>query len=112
MTSLLTRLWLPVVIRRAERRVRQLVCARFPCCRVWSFGATDIDPKYLAIWISTDTDAERDALAGDDALRRHLYDVLREVGYPAGAVDQVAFGFESQETVDREYQGNWYYAMK
>jgi hypothetical protein len=103
---------LEVAIWRAKRRVRSLVRRRYRCCEVSSIGAVDIHPRHLAFWVKTDTDAQRDALQADPDLQRRLREVLREVRYPAAAIDEVGFAFESQETVDRDYEGSWYYAMK
>jgi hypothetical protein len=41
-----------------------------------------------------------------------LRSALLAVGYPEDAVPKVGFAFESQETVDRDYNGNWWYAVK
>ncbi|MDV3492919.1 hypothetical protein CMV03_17190 [Elizabethkingia anophelis] len=32
--------------------------------------------------------------------------------YPKNAIEYVSINFESQETVDRDYEGNWYYYYK
>jgi hypothetical protein len=37
---------------------------------------------------------------------------LSAAGYPSAAVPEVGFAFESQQTVDRDYAGNWWYAIK
>ncbi|HET6157828.1 MAG TPA: hypothetical protein VFE34_05755 [Dongiaceae bacterium] len=71
-----------------------------------SFGATDIDPRYLAMWIKTRTDRERDALRADPNLEAEFRDALSAAGYPAAAIPHVGFEFESQETVDRDHAGN------
>lgn len=100
------------IIYQAEIEVAALAQSRYPCCRVFSFGAVEINPRHLAIWITTDTDAQRDALNEDAAFQRGLRDILRGVGYPAAAIDLVGFAIESEETVRRDYAGNWWYAIK
>src|SRR5262245_50149697 len=99
-------------IRKAENGVLALARARFPSCKVFSIGAVDIDPKRLAIWITTDTDAQRDALRGDAGFQLGLRSVLREVRYPEAAIGEVGFAVESEETVQRDCEGNWWYAIK
>ena len=110
MPKLNWKLWL--TIRRARGEVKKLARRRCPDAKVFSFGATDIDPRHLAIWITTRTDEERDRLRQDTSLHQQIRDALLQVGYPGAAVPLVALTFESQETVDRDFGGNWYYATK
>ena len=37
---------------------------------------------------------------------------LSVAGYPPDAIVEVGFAFESQQTVDRDYGGNWWYAVR
>jgi hypothetical protein len=75
-------------------------------------GAVEIDPKHLAFWIFTQTDAERDRLASDDRVREEFREILAVAGYPPEALPLVKFAFESKETVDRAWNGNYWHAMK
>ena len=67
-----------------------------------------MDARYLAIWIATKTDEERDRLRQDLDLHHKLRDALLQVRYPIAVVPLVGFAFESQETGDRDFGGNWY----
>ena len=101
---------LGAMVVRIERDILALARSRCAGARVLSFGATHSDLKHLAIWISTPTDADRDALRGDPTFIAALYDALRKASYPT--IEIAGFAFESQETVDRDYGGNWWYAVK
>jgi hypothetical protein len=63
-------------------------------------------------WICVRTDAERDRLASDPNLVASLRQTLVECAYPLEGRSEVHIGFESQETVDRESEGNWWYHWK
>jgi hypothetical protein len=76
------------------------------------FGAYDINPKHLVYYICVETDRTRDELQKDSDLMHKLRTVLKEVNYPPEARDQVSIAFASQETVNRDFQGNWYYYFK
>ena len=103
---------LPEIIRAVEASLRDIARRHCPGAGVFSFGAVEINPRHLAIWISTPTDAERNRLRASAALIAECRAVLLSAGYPPEAVPLVAFAFESQETVDRVHGGNWWYAVK
>ena len=84
-------------IRRAKREVKRLARQRCPKADVFSFGATKIDPRYLAIWITTKTDEERDGLRQDADFHRRIRDALSHAGYPEGAVPLVGFGLSPKK---------------
>jgi hypothetical protein len=99
-------------IERIERDALAVAKARFACAKVFTIGATDIDPRYFAVWVTTDTDAQRDALANDPAFKEALVAVIQAAGYPPEAIPHVAFAFESEETVQREWDGDWWACIK
>jgi hypothetical protein len=103
-------LWLS--IRRARKRIKALLRQRYSSVKVTSFGATDISPRYLAVWIITSTDAERDHLESDPALVQSMRSEFLDAGYPSEYVPSIGFAFQSQETIDRDFGGSWYHAMK
>jgi hypothetical protein len=76
------------------------------------FGAYEIDPKYMSFYICVETDRTKDQLEGDVDLMQNLRAVLQQANYPPEAQDQVFISFASQETVNRDFQGNWYYYFK
>jgi hypothetical protein len=99
-------------IIRSRRAIRGILKNRGYSFRVESFGATSIDPRHLCVCINVNRDAERDLLQEDHELIDQFRQALLESGYPAESVQHVGFSFESQETVDRDFGGNWYYARK
>ena len=99
-------------IYRARREVRGLVRRISPRARVFTFGAARIDPRFLALWIATPTDAERDQLRADTNLMSALRAAFIRAGYPVDAVPSVRIAVESEETIARDFGGKWSRATK
>ncbi len=99
-------------ILRSRRAIKQVLRKHGYTFPVSSFGATGIDPRYLCVCINVDADAERDRLLADSGLFDEFRLALLRSGYPAESVPLVSFSVESQETVDRDFGGNWFYARK
>ena len=51
-------------------------------------------------------------LKHDAAFTQAIRTILENTGYPADAILQVAIVIQSEETVSRDYQANWWYAVK
>jgi hypothetical protein len=88
--------------RRVRKRIRRLVRTWYPAADVL---VVDFEPR-LCVWIITKGDADRDQIIEDREFSVSLLSQLRALGYEC-----MPFGFQSQETVDREFNGNWYAAM-
>jgi hypothetical protein len=99
-------------IHRVEDRLRRHLEPRsYGKLWVHHFGATDIDPRHLVICVCVATDQERTELVNAGiAARVRLW--LKEEGYPAEAIQGVGVSVDSQETVDRDWNGNWYQYYK
>lgn len=76
------------------------------------YGAYDLDPKYLVIWICVKTDATKHRLQTNKELLSRLRELFNKYNYPTHSVEEIQLGFESQETVDRVSKGNWYNHFK
>lgn len=76
------------------------------------YGAYDIDPKNLVFWICVQSDALKSNLSTNKNLISTLNNLLIKYDYPKEAIPFVHIGFESQETVDRESDGDWYLHFK
>ena len=75
-------------------------------------GAYKIDPKYLAINVCTQTDKAKLELSSNDKLKNKITNLLAKHSYPVQARPLIHIGFESEETVKRESNGNWYQHFK
>lgn len=75
---------------------------------VTHYGAIDIHPKHLVIWIVVDSDREKARLASDAALMRRFRELLTTHQYPLEGRDQAHIGFESVETVNRKSGGDFW----
>lgn len=76
------------------------------------FGAYEIHPKYMVVLIRVETDRDKQKLNQDVAFQTALRAQLAAVSYPPEGRDGVAFDVESQETVDREWDGDWWQRIK
>jgi len=79
---------------------------------VTHYGANHIHPRHLVYWIVVGSDHEKCRLEADSALMAELRSLLVKYDYPSEGRNGVHIGFESQETVDRESNGNLYYHWK
>jgi hypothetical protein len=100
-------------IRRAKREVQKTVYPFYPSAKVLvKQGATRIDPRYISFWVATETDQQRNSLRTVPKLHEKLCGALLRAGYPADSTPLVHFLIESQETVDRDFDGSWPEAME
>jgi hypothetical protein len=96
----------PLVVR-AEAAILGIVQQVVSTARLKRIGPVDINGPSWSCWVVTDRDSERAVLAGDSALRATLNEVAVKAGFAPDS-----FTFQSQETVDRDYDGSWFYAMR
>ena len=64
------------------------------------------------VWLCTRSDVQRDSLSKSSELEAEVRDLLRSVGLPAADVDASGVVVQSEETVDRDYDGSWFYALR
>ncbi|TRX51639.1 hypothetical protein FNH22_24060 [Fulvivirga sp. M361] len=76
------------------------------------YGAYDIDPKNLVFWGCVQTDETKERFESNSDLMNNFRLLLDKYDYPEQARKHVHIGFESQETVDRESDGDWYLHFK
>ncbi|GAA5035689.1 hypothetical protein GCM10023335_81740 [Streptomyces siamensis] len=84
---------------RADRRGRQ----------VGAFVAAFSEPFYYWVWLGVSTDQERDACRQDVTIDGRVRRVAAEY-----RMTELYHGFtiESQETVDRDYEGRWFHRLR
>lgn len=79
---------------------------------IWSFGAYYIDPKHMVFVAGVQTDKEKMELNSKQSIQNQMKDLLVKYNWPIEARKYVLFDIESQESVDRENNGNWWYHYK
>jgi len=82
------------------------------CKNVFHAGAIEIAPHHLFFGIYAVTDAGRDRINADPEAQEILHRLLLAEGYPDKAVPLIGLRAESQETVDRDWGGDWYQAWR
>ncbi|MET3446343.1 hypothetical protein [Ralstonia sp. 1138] len=93
----------------AEAEMQSIARQYVPDCAVAALELALAGPWFL---IKTTTDAERDLLQRDPTLLNAFKAVFRARACPEALVERLTFTFQSLETVERDYAGNWYWALK
>src|SRR4030095_8956559 len=92
-------------IRRLSNELLQFSKQYCPNAKVSMIDVKNGDRDKLAFLIQTETDRQRDQLREDPKIFPNLPEMLRRSGFLA--MPSVHIFPESQETVDREFGGNW-----
>ncbi|MBN8808049.1 MAG: hypothetical protein J0I47_07405 [Sphingomonas sp.] len=93
-------------VKITEARILDVIRTVAPTARLLRIGPVDFNPPEWSCWVVTVTDDERDSLAADTELNERLA-VVAKAGFPPDS-----FTFQSDETVSRDYEGSWFYAMR
>ena len=80
-------------------------------------GVTDVQwflafHGYPVVWLVTTSDAEKAVVAEHGFFRAEVLSALAEAGVAPDLLERVHVTVESQETVDRDFEGSWFYAMR
>ena len=68
------------------------------------------EPYDSSVWLGTSTDSERDELLDVPDLLGLIHDAIQLSGLDGSLVTGATA--QSQETVDRDYAGSWFYALR
>jgi hypothetical protein len=71
-----------------------------------------VHPFSVHVWLVTSTDTERDALPATDPFVDEVRSAISESGFPDEHASVDGTVAQSQETVDRDYEGSWFYALR
>lgn len=71
------------------------------------YGAYYIDPKHFVVWICVKSDKDKMMLNSNVEFMNSLRSTLVKYNYPEQVRSSIHITIESQETVDRDFSGNW-----
>ena len=71
-----------------------------------------VRPWHVSLWLGTATDTQRDSLPKQNPYRTVVLDVLKSVGFSFDDISEIETTSQSQETVDQDYEGSWFYALR
>lgn len=106
------KIFLKLKIWRIESNLKRLVTDNGLKPFIWSFGVYFIDPKNLVFVIGVPTDEDKHQLRANTKFMDEVKSLLVKHNWPEAARPYVTFDIESQETVDRENNGNWWQHYK
>ena len=64
------------------------------------------------LWLETRTDAEKAAVAARECFTEQVREILTEAGLDADLARRARVTVESAQSVERDFEGSWFYAMK
>lgn len=67
---------------------------------------------YPVVWLVTATDAQKLEVLKHGSFQAEVQSLLADARVSPDLVEQAVVTAESQETVDRNWDGNWWHAMK
>ena len=79
---------------------------------IWKEGFYEVDPESLKLWICLKTDHDKHTLVSDELADKKIRNVLVHHNYPKEAINLITIDFESEETVRRDSNGNWWVHFK
>jgi len=66
----------------------------------------------IGICLCTTSDVQRDAMGRANPGIERVRSALMDVGFTREQLTELTTTAQSQETVDRDYQGSWFYALR
>ena len=70
------------------------------------------DQQTFTVWLGTVTDSEAVRLRSSPSLRARVHDLLVAHGFEERDLSELIVVVQSQVTVDGEYDGSWFYALR
>ena len=102
----------PIIARARTDLTRGLTARLGYPVRSTSHGAVHLSPANLAVFLIVDTDSQRDQIKALPDLDARFREALSTAGYPRDSVYHPHLAVESEETVQRDWAGNWWHYMK
>jgi hypothetical protein len=76
----------------------------------FAVGFTDFQP--ISVWLCTTTDSELNAFLSPNPRIDVVRAEMAKVGFTGSDLKNLQTTAQSQESVDRSYDGSWFYAMR
>ena len=95
---------------RIRTNVRAILSRSHPSASVSTVDGTPFDRRYFCVTVNVPTDRERDEIRTDAFLKIKFRQALVDADYPVTEIDRVGWDVQSQQTVDRDFGGDWHQA--
>lgn len=98
-------------IKKALQKFEQEIGNRFFKCRVFDANKSVFRSSKLFTVVKVEKDKQKMELKKQNDLKDILVSYLRESGIYKEEIGTIDLHIESQETVNRDWDGNWFHAL-
>jgi hypothetical protein len=98
-------------IKRALNKLQNYICKKFFQCKVVDANTAIFRHSKLYACIKVNTDKQKIKLKSEGSLASIFKQFLIDSGFPSENINRHELYVESQETVERDFDGNWYFAL-
>lgn len=97
-------------IRKVLKSLQDFIVSEHFQCKTEDANSCLFRASRLCVCVKVSTDEEKLILEGDPRVHRKYKEALRASGIPWMG-EAAVLRIESQETVNRDWRGNWFYAL-
>jgi len=98
-------------VKKALGNLQKYLCNEYFECLVEDANSVVFKPSNLYAYVKTKTDIQKEKLISSKEVQSKFRECLSQAGIPKDVALHLSLYIESEETVEREWAGNWFYAL-